>query len=321
MSCCLPRALLLVILLSAGQAWASDAYPERDIRLVIPFGPGGATDVLMRTIAREAQPLLGVAIETVNLPGAGATRGSQAVREAEPDGYTLLGSHQTLDLSFLAGVAPYSHEAFAPIALLTRTVNIPAARSGHVVQSADEVADRVQQRPGELRFGMIASSTDHFFWLQFFRETGIAPEQVRLVRYPDTGSQVAALLAGEIDFAMLNLPSGGELFRAGVLRPLGVAHERRLEALPEVPTLREQGIDLVNSTDRGLFAPLETPPEHLRRLAQAFEAALANRALTERIEREFGSLVSFRPLGAYADYLAERHAELAVLADEMPFAD
>lgn len=301
-------------------ACADDRFPSADITLVVPFGPGGATDVLFRDIAEHAQDYLDTRIVTSNMPGSGATRGSQFVKNAPADGYTLLGSHQTIDLSYFSGLAGYSHHAFSPIALLTRTINIPATYAGHEAKRASDIATLVDTRSAPLMFGVISSSTDHFFWVHFFQQASIPDDAIELVHYPDTGSQVEALLAGEIDFAMLNLPSAGRLFAAGALTPLGVAGEHRLANLPNVPTLKEQGINLINTTDRGLFAPPETPLVIRSTLAEAFRQALNEPALARRIERQHGSLVDYRPLDDYARYLDEQYAVLQSLTEDMTFS-
>ncbi len=304
--------------LTPGQAQAQD-FPQREIQLVIPFGPGGATDIIFRLIAAEAEQHLGATIVPVNMAGAGATRGSRHVIDAEPDGYTILGSHDTIALSKLAGMVDYSYEAFEPVALLTQTINIPATNANHPVESADGIADYVRENPGDVRFSIIPSSTDHFFWAQFFEAAGIDMADVRLVGYPDTGEQVSALLAQEIDFAMLNLPAGGTYFEQGSFRPLGVAHDERLEALAETPTLIELGIELEHATSRGIFAPKGTPQERVDLIAEAFGRALESEELRNRIESEFGSIVRFLPGEEYRAFLNENEAALAGVAQSIGF--
>ncbi|MGQ7260698.1 Bug family tripartite tricarboxylate transporter substrate binding protein [Vreelandella sp. V005] len=294
-------------------------YPEQDIRLIIPYGPGGATDILFRLISQEAEKTLGESIVPVNMAGAGATLGSRNVKDADPDGYTLLGSHDTIALSKLAGTVDYSFDAFEPIALLTQTINIPTAHANHPVQSADEIADYVSENPGQVRFSMIPSSTDHFFWAQFFQETGIDMADVRLVGYPDTGQQVSALMAEEVDFAMFNLPSGGAFFEDGTFRALGIAHPERLDSMPDVPTLREQGIEMDHSTSRGIFAPKGTPQEVLDTIADAYEQALENEEVQSRIENEFGSVVRFLAGEDYQAFLDENEAALSAAAENIDF--
>ncbi|RBI68942.1 tripartite tricarboxylate transporter substrate binding protein [Vreelandella sulfidaeris] len=294
-------------------------YPEQDVRLIIPYGPGGATDILFRLISQEAEKTLGEAIVPVNMAGAGATLGSRNVKDADPDGYTLLGSHDTIALSKLAGTVDYSFDAFEPIALLTQTINIPTAHANHPVQSAEEIADYVSENPGQVRFSMIPSSTDHFFWAQFFQEAGIDMADVRLVGYPDTGEQVSALMAEEVDFAMFNLPSGGAFFEDGTFRALGIAHPERLDSMPDVPTLREQGIEMDHSTSRGVFAPKGTPQEVVDTIANAYEQALENEEVQSRIENEFGSVVRFLAGEDYQAFLDENEAALSAAAENIDF--
>jgi tripartite-type tricarboxylate transporter receptor subunit TctC len=300
---------------------AADSYPKKDIKLVIPFGPGGATDIIFRLISQEAEKSLDRSIVPVNMQGAGATRGSREVKNADPDGYTLLGSHDTIALSKLAGMVDFSYGAFEPIALLSQTVNIPTTYADHPVQSAKDIAKYVSENRGNIRVGIIPSSTDHFFWVQFFQKAGVSLEDIRLVGYPDTGSQVAALLAKEIDFTMLNMPSGGSFFEQGSFRPLGVAYEERLDALPDTPTLQEQGINFVNATSRGLFAPKGTPEAHIQVIADAYEKALKNETIASRIENEFGSVVSYKSPKQYQRFLTENEGALTEVAENIDFSD
>ncbi|KAA0017469.1 tripartite tricarboxylate transporter substrate binding protein [Salinicola corii] len=313
-------ATLLLSPFSLMPAAAADDFPDQDVRLIIPFGPGGATDVIFRLVSRQAEQSLGQSIVPVNMAGAGATLGSREVKNAKPDGYTLLGSHQSIQLSYLAGMADYSYDAFEPMALLTQTINIPSTNSDHEVQTAADIAAYVEANPGEVRVGMIPSSTDHFFWVQFFEAAGIPMQDVRMISYPDTGSQVSALLANEIDFTLLNMPSGASFYEDGAFRPLGVAGEERLAALPEVATLREQNIDLVNTTARGVFAPKETPKENIEVIASAYEQALQEKEVANRIEKEFGSVVSYMGPEAYAAYLEENSTALERVAGNIDFS-
>lgn len=317
--CCGVLSLGMIGLGGSAPLLAEEPYPSAEITLVVPFGEGGATDVLFRAVAAQAQDYFAAPIVTVNMPGGGATLGSQHVKDSAPDGYTLLGSHQTIDLSYLAGIAAYSHHAFAPVALLTRTVNIPATRAGHPATGARDIKTLIKQLPKPLLFGVIPNSTDHFFWLHFFAQEEISAADVQFVHYPGTSSQVEALLGGELDFAMLNLPSAGALFSAGALVPLGVASEQRLAALPHVPTLLEQGIALVNTSDRGLFAPLDTPPERLAVLSKVFEQALAEPTLAHTLEHQYGSIIDFKALEAYAHYLEEQYHQLQTLVGAVQF--
>lgn len=298
---------------------AQATYPEKDIRIIIPYSPGGATDVIFRLTGQEAEQYLDTSIVPVNMAGAGATLGSRHVKDADPDGYTILGSHDTIATSYLSGAVDYSYDAFEPIALLTQTINMAGTYADHPVDSAKEIADYVSQNPGEVTFGMTPSSTDHFFWAQFLNTAGISMDDVRLVGYPGTSDQVSALLAKEIDFAMLDMPTARSFFESSELKPLGIAHDERMENLPEVPTLTEQGINMKHYTNRGLFAPKGTEDSALQTLETAFKKALENEELQNRINDELGSIVNFIPRNEYVEYLEESEANLSTAADSIGF--
>lgn len=313
-------AVLAAVAAVALPGMAAAEYPEREVELVIPFGPGGATDVLFRLISSEAEKHFGEAIVPVNMPGAGATRGSRAVKDAEPDGYTILGSHDTIALSNLAGMVDYSYDAFEPVILLTQTINIVSGAADPVVSSAAELADYTEANPGELAFSMIPSSTDHFFWVSFFEATGIDMANIRFIGYPDTGEQVAAVIGGDIDFALFNMPSAGSQFAAGTLTPLAIGAEQRIDALPDTPTLIEEGIDVTTATSRGVFVPKGTPQEVIDTIADAYETALQDEALVSKIENEFGSIVNIKRGADYVEFLDNNEATLARAAENMEFS-
>lgn len=297
----------------------AEEFPTQDIRMVIPYGPGGATDIIFRLVSQEAEKHLGVSIVPVNMAGAGATLGSRNVKDADPDGYTILGSHDTIALSKLAGMVDYSYDAFEPVALLTQTVNIPTTYPGHPVENAGGMAAYIRENPGDVRFSMIPTSTDHFFWAQLFEAIDIDINDVRLIGYADTGEQVSALLAEEIDFTITNIPSGASFYANETLRPLGVAHSDRLNGFEDVPTLNELGIDMENATSRGLFAPEGTPQERIDIIADAYEQALQNEDLIARIENEFGSVPRFLAGEDYREFLIENEERLAEAANDIDF--
>ena len=301
-------AVSLAWLLAAvsGAAMATNVYPSETIRLVVPFSPDGATDRIFREVMPPVRAELGADIEIVNIPGAAAIRGASLVRDATPDGHTLLGTHQALLHAYLSGVTRYSHRQFEPVALLTRTVNIPSTWAGHPVQAVDQLAAYIHAHPGAVRIGVIPYSTSEFFWRKLLGLLGVDMETVQVVHFPDTASQVNALLARELDFAMLDMPSASELYRQAVLHPLGVAHGTRLEGLAEIATLQEQGIDLTHSSDRGVFAPKGTPVDRQEILAGALERALEDEKLIRRLERDYGSFIDFRPLEEYNLFLEQQ---------------
>ena len=313
---------LAVFGITTSMALASSAhadYPEQDIRLIIPYGPGGATDVIFRLISQEAEKHLGVSVVPVNMAGAGATIGSRSVKEATADGYTLLGSHDTIALSKLAGTVDYSYDAFEPVALLTQTVVVPITYADHPVEDAADMQAYIRDNPGQVRFGMTPSSVDHFYWARLFDVLDIEMEDIRFIGYQDTAEQISALMAKEIDFVNADMPSSASFFEEGILKPLGVSHAERLSNYEEIPTLQELGVDLTSATNRGIFAPKGTPQEVLDTVADAYAKAIENEAIQRRIENEFGSVIHFLAGDEYREFLAENEAALAAAAENIDF--
>src|SRR5690625_30436 len=312
----LPTALIGCLLWMAGMTaspflMAGGVYPSETIRLVVPFSRNGATDVIFRDVAARVRTELNNDIDIINIPGAAAIRGASLARDAAPDGHTLLGTHQTLLHSYLSGVTAYSHRQLSPVALLTRTVNIPSTWTGHPVQRADQIADYVASHPHAVRIAVIPYSTSEFFWTRLLQLVGVDPAEVRKVHFPDTASQIAALLAREVDFAMLDMPSASDLYQQELLHPLAVAHSERLFGLPATATLQEQGIAMTHTSDRGLFAPHGTPKDRLDILVAALEKVLADEQLAAHMERDYGSFIDFRPLEEYSLFLEQQLEELS----------
>jgi tripartite-type tricarboxylate transporter receptor subunit TctC len=294
-------------------------FPQKPIKLIIPYGPGGATDIIFRLVAKEAEKYLGQPIVPVNMEGAGATVGSRFVKDADPDGYTILGSHDTIATSFLSGSSDYSFDAFEPISLLTQTINIPSFNSASGFKDATDFVEYVKANPGKAKISMIPGSTSHFFMAQFLKETGISTDDVRLVGYPGTGDEVAALLAKEVDFSMLNIPSGKGFYDDGSFTPAGVAHDERLALLPDTPTLNELGIMIENSTNRGVFAPKGTAEDRIIIIEEAFKKALESEEVANKINNELGSVTQFKPHKEYKEYLDKQEAILAEIAEGLDF--
>lgn len=299
----------------------ADTFPDQPVRLIIPYGAGGPTDIIFRQIAQAAEEELGVSIVPVNMSGAGATLGSRHVKNAEPNGYTILGGHDNIALSNIAGMVDYSYEAFEPIARVTQTFNMPTTYPDHPVQDASEIPQYIKDHPGKVNFSMIPTSTDHFFWIQMLDAMDIDLADVNLISYPDTTEQMSALRAQEIDFTITNAACCSGFYKDGSFRPLGVAHTERLtgDTLDEIPTFQEMGIEMASATSRGFFAPLGTPQEHIDILANAFEVAMQNESLRERLINELGSVPSFQAGQEYRDFLDQNQRELEAAAENISF--
>ena len=254
----------------------AQAYPTRSISLVVPFTPGGSTDILARLTAMKIEAATGQTVITENKAGAGGSIGSASVAQATPDGHTLLLGHiGTLAVNpGLYVKLPYDPlKSFAPIGMIARVHNVLAVTPGLPVRSVTELIAYAKARPGELNYASGGKgSAAHIATEAFADAAGIKLEHVP---YRGTAPAVQDFLGGRIQLMLTGAPVLLPLIRDGRLRGLGVSGLTRLEAAPELPTLAEAALPGFEASQwYGLVAPAATPPAVLDRLAGILNTAL-----------------------------------------------
>jgi tripartite-type tricarboxylate transporter receptor subunit TctC len=279
------RALLSAPVLASIPALAQGVFPARPVRLLVPFPPGGTTDVLARAIATRWGELWGQGVVVDNRGGGGGVIGTEAAFRAQPDGHTLvLGNNQTHATNgALIPNLPYDPAGFAAITLVARAPHalvVPAASPARTVAELVELG----RRPGRgLSYASpSAGSSSHLMSETFARRNGMAATHVP---YRGAAPAAADLVAGVVDFMMATWASVSALAADGRIRALGVGGERRFGDVPDVPTLKELGYDYVaGDAWFGLFAPALTPDAVLARIHGATETALTDPAIRGRLE-------------------------------------
>lgn len=292
------------------------AYPEKQVKMVIPYGPGGATDIIFRLVGKYAEENLGTNLVPVNISGASSTTGSREVKGSDPDGYTILASHDVIATAYYAGIVDYSFEAFEPVALLTLTPNIAAVNKDTGITNMEDFVNHVKANPGELKWGMTPGSTSHYFVAEMLDKVGLTEEDVKLIAYQGTSDALTAVLSGEIDGTMVNYTSGKGYLDEGTFVSIGVAHDERLGELPDAETMIEQGIDFTNATSRGIFAPKGTPEEVVAKLSEAYQASTSDPELQAEVKK-LGSIVKYLDHNEYKTYVEALHERLGKLAEKM----
>ncbi|WP_160142206.1 Bug family tripartite tricarboxylate transporter substrate binding protein [Pigmentiphaga humi] len=261
------RRLLLTLAatVACGTAMAQ-SYPNRPIRLVIPFPPGGGTDVMARMVAQKLQGAIGQAVVVENKAGGDTIIAAQHVARAQPDGYTLLMAHfSTMALNpALYPKLPYDPiKDFAPISQLTYTSIGIIARADAPYKSVRELVDYAKANPGKLSYGSSLLVTK-LFAESFKAAAGI---DVLEVPYRGSGQILTALLAGDVNLSVADLSQYVPHVQQGTLRVLATSGATRFPQLPQTPTIGESGFkDTELSTWFGLFAPAGTPPAIIQRL-------------------------------------------------------
>lgn len=261
----------------AGLAWAQ-TYPERPIRLVVPFPPGGAFDAVGRPWADKMKPVLGTVV-VENIGGAGASLGANAVARAQPDGYTiLLGGTQTHVNEALLKSRPL----YDPVKDLDAIASVAAYYLGIAVhpsvpaQTLKEFIVYVKANPGKISYGHSGVGTIQHLTGELFKSLTGTPEIVQ-VPYRGTGPAIADLVSGQVPMGVVGVTGQVlELHRTGKMRVLAVTSPKRLTAAPELPTATELGFPGMTVTGSiGLLAPAGTPPAIVEQIAQATRQTIA----------------------------------------------
>jgi tripartite-type tricarboxylate transporter receptor subunit TctC len=258
--------LSLAATLAAAPALA-DSYPTKPITIIVPFPPGGTTDVLARTVGQKLGDVLGQPVIVENRPGAGATIGAAYVAHAHPDGYTLLmgAVHHTIATSVYSSL-PYDFQKdLTPVTVVALVPNVLAINPSVPARNVQELIAYGKAHPGALNFGSNGQGTaQHLIGEEFSLMTG-----VKMVHVPYKGSAplVTDLMAGQIQLSFDTITPDLPQIKAGKLRPLAVTTARRSPALPDVPTLAEAGLSGFDMGSWfGILAPAKTPKEIVARL-------------------------------------------------------
>ncbi len=300
------------IVIGGGAALAGE-YPEKSVKLIVPWKAGGGTDALMRLVAHYATKYLGKSIVVVNVGGVGGTLGARQGKDAKPDGYTLTATHESVISSHIVGVAEFNYSSFIPIANMTSTPAMLAARADAPWNDLRDLVADAKKRPGEITFGATLGSTSHFFPLEIGSKAGI---KFKIVGYEGTADRQAALLGGFIDLGESNPAAGKKYFQAKKLKGLAIATPKRHPLHPTVGTMKEQGVDIQFAVNRGVCAPLKTPKPIIDKLAAVFKKASEDPEFVKKVNN-LGSLVVYRSPSEYKAYIDDATKTWTRLAKEI----
>jgi tripartite-type tricarboxylate transporter receptor subunit TctC len=296
-------------LLTPGAARAQAGYPTRPVRMIIPWPPGQATDLMGRVTAQKIAESWGQPIVPENRAGAGGMIGTDMVAKAAPDGYTLLAaSTGPITTAPLVQRTAYNPERdFAPVAMIGISPYVLIVRKDFPAQTAAEFVARVRAEPGKYTYATSGTgAAAHLISLMF-----LAKARLETVHVPFQGSTpgLTAVVAGQVDFAIETLAATSPLFRQGAVRALGTSLANGTELAPELqPLARLPGVETYDvSTFGGYMLPAATPRPIVERLAAETEKALATEEVRGRLA-QIGFQPQFRTTAAFTEFL-KRHRE------------
>ena len=276
------------------------AYPDRPIKLIVPWAAGGDTDNIFRPFAPLLQKHVGETVVIANVGGASGTKGAKEAKDSPPDGYTLYAVHDYIHLTYWTGVADVNYSDFEPICMIASTASVLTASPKTPWKNLKELIADAKKRPGQITVGATLGSTSHFFPAMVEKAAGI---KFKYVSYEGLAPRMNAILGGHIDLTDSNLTQKGKV-EAGQLKFLGIATAKRSPEMKNVPTLKEQGVNVTYAVNRGLLAPKGTPAPVIGKLASACRAAAKEPAFADAMKKQ-GTDVHYLGRTAYAKWLQE----------------
>ncbi len=306
-----------VIGLTAVPTLAESGFPKKPITVICPWSPGGGTDVLLRALAKEAEPFLGQSVTVVNQTGGAGAIGHNAIRAAAPDGYTV--GMITFELNSLPpqGLIPFDYKAFDPLMRVNADPAALTVKKDAPYNTVKEFVEYAKAHPGEITIGNSApGSVWHIAAGLVADKTGI---QVKHVPFDGAAPAVTALVGGHLKAVAVSVPEVRAQVQAGNLKILGVMDSKRDPIFPDVPTFKEQGVDVQFYTWRGLGLPKGVPADVKAKLADSFKKAMETPNFQEFLKK-----TSLNPayLGAddFGKFLAQNYTDVSTVMKSIGLA-
>lgn len=296
----------------AGPAHAQQ-FPAKEVQIIVPYAPGGATDLIFRALAASSQKYLGKAVVVVNRPGGGGAIGFTEAAQAKPDGYTLVTVITPVTILPHQVKTAFNYQSFEPIINVVLDPGMFQVRADSPWKTLPEFLDYARKNPGMITVGNSgAGGGVHLIALAFEKAAGV---RFNHIPFAGGGPSVTALLGGHVNAVSVSPPEGIPQVKAGTLRIIALFADKRMADFPDVPTVREQGIDFSMSQWRGLAAPKGTPPEAIKVLHEAFRKDMEDPAFVKAAQEmsvqlhylgpaEFGRLMAADD-ARYAKLVAE----------------
>ncbi len=292
----LVRAGFAALALAAFAGPAAAAYPERPVTLVVPFAPGGSTDLIARIVAQKMSDILGQQVIVENRGGAGGSLGAGSVAKAAPDGYTILFATvatQALNPALYKKISYDPIKDFTPISLLVNVPNVLTVNPKFEAKSVQELIDMAKKDPGKYSYASSGNGSPLHLSGELFKK--LAGVDLIHIPYKGSGPALVDVIAGQVPIQFDNLPSSIEHIKAGRLRALGVTTSQRVPNLPDVPAIGETLKGYETYSWNALYGPAGTPEEVVKKLHDAGVEALKDPTVKQKLSDATAVIVGSTP--------------------------
>ena len=299
--------LLAVLTLGAdaatGAAMAQDKYPSRPVKVIVPYAPGGATDIVARIVGDEFQKVTGQGFVVLNKPGAFGMLAIDEMVKSAPDGYTLMvGNVSTNAITPIIYANKMSVDYTKSVVAVTNLVDVPAfllvtTANDFPVKTVPELIAYARQNPGKIRYGTVGIGSYPHYDMAYFAKRAGDLDLMGLPNKNGAAGVIQDMLRGDVQTAFLNVASSGGQVQAGKFRALAVVNHTRLKDYPDIPTMNEVGYaDVGTVAWNGLFAPAATPKPVLEALFAAVNKALSSPEAIEKLQKQNFNVVPNKSL-------------------------
>lgn len=297
---------LLLTGCGGGQSEGAESYPNKPIELIVPWSAGGDTDAIFRMIGEGLNEELGTNVVIKNVPGGGGSVGAQQAMAADSDGYTLLAGHDSIAISKISGGTDFGYFDFEPISLMTSSYDYVATGKDSPWDDMDDMIKDAKEKPGEISYGASIGSTSQ---LEPALIQVVANVEFNIVGQKDTAERMQAVVGGHVDLGGVSVVAAKEYLDADKMKLLGYMAPERDDALPDVPTLKEQGIDAESATNRGLFAPKGTSEEIIEKVDSALAKVAEDEEFVDTLTG-LGTDVNYKSTSDYETWLNDNQKQM-----------
>lgn len=318
---CLLVSALLCVVLSASTTSAQDKYPSKTVKIIVPYAPGGATDIVARIVGEQMRQILGQSFVVENKPGAFGILAIEEMARSRPDGYTLMvGNVTTNAITPILVPKKFSINYDKDVVPVTRLVDIPefliTTTTNFAPKTVAEFIDHAKKNPGKVRYGSVGVGSYPHYDMAYFAKRAGDLDMVVIHNKAGASGVINDMVTGDTQASFLNVASTSSMIRAGKLRPIALVNHARLPEFPDVPIMKEVGYEDVGTLAwQALFAPAGTPKDVLETLQKASVQAMQAPAAQEAFKKQHFNIVPNSSLDDAKTWLAGEMAAWKKITD------